>query len=105
MPKSVSFRVDLLGTAFSLTVEGEPAYLQAIYERYQVSLENTRRSTGLEDPLKIAILTGLLLTDDIEKIRTRSKTDEAALEAMEADERFLNIMNISEKIDRTVPVT
>jgi cell division protein ZapA (FtsZ GTPase activity inhibitor) len=102
MPKSVAFRVDLLGTSFSLTVEGEPAYLQAVYERYRVSLENTRRSTGVEDPLKLAILTGMMLTDDIEKIRARSKTDEAALESIQTEERLLDLI---EKIDKALPQT
>jgi cell division protein ZapA (FtsZ GTPase activity inhibitor) len=96
MSKSV-LRVDLLGTSFSVTVDGEPSYLQAIYERYRTVIEKTKKITGLEDPLKIAILSGLQLCDDVEKIRSRRNSDEAALEAMQTEECLLGII---EKLER-----
>jgi cell division protein ZapA (FtsZ GTPase activity inhibitor) len=99
MPSS-TLRVDILGTSFSFTVEGEAAYLQAIYERYRTVLENTARGTGVSDPLKLAILAGLQITDDLEKLRSHSRSDIAALESMQTEQRVFDLI---EKIDKIIP--
>jgi cell division protein ZapA (FtsZ GTPase activity inhibitor) len=99
MPSS-TLRVDILGTSFSFTVEGESAYLQAVYERYRTLLDNLSRATGVNDPLKLAILAGLQLTDDVEKLRAHSRSDAAALERIQTEERLSDLIK---KIERVVP--
>ncbi|MDR3275772.1 MAG: cell division protein ZapA [Treponema sp.] len=79
MPKS-RFRIDILGTSLSIAADEDPAYLKSLLNRYQMALENTRKLTSLTDPLNLAVLTGFLLCDDIQKLQARrgdTESDEA----------------------------
>ncbi|MDR1105748.1 MAG: cell division protein ZapA [Treponema sp.] len=71
MPKS-DLRLDILGTSFSITADEERAYLEEILAQYGAALERTQEQTGLTDPLKLAILTGYLLSDEVYKLKNRS---------------------------------
>lgn len=59
--------IRLLGTSFSLKTEENPEYLQGIINTFEHRLEETRRTVGVSDPLKLAILTGILLTEELVK--------------------------------------
>ncbi|MDR0402753.1 MAG: cell division protein ZapA [Treponema sp.] len=63
--------IAMLGTSFSISADEDPEYLENLLERYRIVVENTQKATGLGDPLKAAILTGFLLCDEIEKMKTR----------------------------------
>jgi cell division protein ZapA (FtsZ GTPase activity inhibitor) len=94
MPSS-SLRIDILGTSFSVSADEEPGYLENILNRYYRCVENTRKITGLSDPLRLAIMTGFLLCDDIQKRR------ENADESGEAERIFLDInTRIDEVLDK-----
>ncbi|MDR3145383.1 MAG: mannose-6-phosphate isomerase, class I [Treponema sp.] len=68
MPKS-SLRIDILGTSFTITVDEDPVYLESLLNRYRISIENTQKITGIRDPLKIAIITGYMLCEEIQKLQ------------------------------------
>jgi cell division protein ZapA (FtsZ GTPase activity inhibitor) len=76
MPKS-DLRLDILGTSFSITADEESDYLEKILASYRESIESIQAQTGLKDPLKVAILTGFLLSDEIEKLKLQNKDGEA----------------------------
>ncbi|MDR2767211.1 MAG: cell division protein ZapA [Treponema sp.] len=75
MEKS-ELRIDLLGTSLPIAADEDPAYLESLLSRYRIVIENTRKNTGLTDPLKIALLTGFLLCDEIEKIKRQDASGE-----------------------------
>jgi cell division protein ZapA (FtsZ GTPase activity inhibitor) len=75
MPKS-NLRIDLLGTSFSIAAEEDSEYLDRLLERYQLAVESTQKSTGLKDPLKVAILTGFLVCDELQRVYDRQATDQ-----------------------------
>ncbi|MDR1099522.1 MAG: cell division protein ZapA [Treponema sp.] len=64
-------RLDILGASFSITADEDSVHLEKILERYREAVDNTQKATGLEDPLKTAILTGFMLCDDIYKLQNR----------------------------------
>jgi cell division protein ZapA (FtsZ GTPase activity inhibitor) len=66
MSKS-DLRIDILGASFSITVDEDPVYLENLLNRYRLVIENTKKITGLEDPLKVSIIAGFLLCDELEK--------------------------------------
>ncbi|MDR0312206.1 MAG: mannose-6-phosphate isomerase, class I [Treponema sp.] len=68
MPKT-TLNIDVLGCSIPISAEEEEKYLNRLLEAYKKKLSEIRGNTGLNDPLKIAILTGFLLCDDCEKIR------------------------------------
>lgn len=80
----------MLGTSFSIAVDESPAYLASLLERYKRIIEDTKRQTGLQDPLRIAILTGFLLCDDIEKIKKQKQNGEK--EGREAEQLALDLI-------------
>ena len=98
MSKS-EIRIDILGTSFSLSVEEDPVYLQTLLGRYKTLIENTQKTTALEDPLKLAILAGFQLCDELEKMRTHANSGEGVLESMAAENTLLSLI---EKIDKVL---
>jgi len=62
--------IEILGTNFTISAEETPEYLNTLLDKYRRTIENVQRTTGLQDPLKIAVLTGFLLCDDLEKAGT-----------------------------------
>ena len=60
MEKS-SLHFNLLGTSFSIAADEDKTYLENLLAKYKNVLENTKKATGVDDPLKLAILTGFLL--------------------------------------------
>jgi mannose-6-phosphate isomerase len=66
MPRS-DLRIDILGTSFSIAADEDSTYLEGLLNHYRIKIENTRKKTGLQDPLKLAVITGFLLCDDVQK--------------------------------------
>jgi hypothetical protein len=94
MEKS-NLHFNLLGTSFSITADEDGDYLENLLNRYRIILENTKNTTGVEEPLKLAILTGFLLCDEIEKMKTMDKQ-----ETLEAERLTLNMIA---RIDEAIP--
>ena len=59
--------IDIFGTNITISTEESAEYLDMLLGKYRRTIENVQRTTGLKDPLKIAVLTGFLLCDDLEK--------------------------------------
>ncbi|MDR1277533.1 MAG: cell division protein ZapA [Treponema sp.] len=93
-------RLDILGASFSITADEDSAYLEEILERYRKAIANTQKTTGLEDPLETAILTGFMLCDDIHKLQNRSGGFNPEAEA--AEHLTLSLIDrISEFLENT----
>ena len=62
-------RLDILGTSFTITAEEDEAYLNKVLFQYNAAVRNTQNISGIKDPLNIAVLTGFMLCDEINKIK------------------------------------
>ncbi|MCL2093236.1 MAG: mannose-6-phosphate isomerase, class I [Treponema sp.] len=62
-----NLHIDILGTDFSISTDQDAEYLAMLLEKYRGTIEKVQRLSGLKDPLKVAVLTGFLLCDDLEK--------------------------------------
>ena len=83
--------IDVLDTKFSITAGEPPEYLDEVLAQYRLAVANTRNIWGMKDPLKVAILTGFLLCDEINKLKLQFEEEQANAEAQWADEeRELN---------------
>jgi cell division protein ZapA (FtsZ GTPase activity inhibitor) len=100
-----SFRIDILGTSLSLAADEEPAYLEGLLTRFRNAVENTRKMTGLEEPLSLAVLTGFLLCDEIQKLQNRSNlsgtlfSEDEVRQNDEAEKITLSLIDKVEKIN------
>jgi len=97
--------IDALGVSFSITASEDPAYLDEVLAQYQIAVANTQGISGMKDPLKVAILTGFLLCDEINKIKAQIEEKQAKDDLQRtAEVQELNrvIQNIMTRIDQTL---
>ncbi|MCL2277719.1 MAG: cell division protein ZapA [Treponema sp.] len=80
-------KLDILGTSFTITVEEDEAYLNKVLLQYNAAVKNTQSISGIKDPLNVAVLTGFLLCDEINKIKTRTES-----ESVEVQERTVRLI-------------
>jgi len=79
--------LDILGTSFTITVEEDEAYLRKVLAQYRAAVENTKNISGISEPLNIAVLTGFLLCDEINKIKRQLED-----ESVEISERTMGLI-------------
>ncbi|AEF86679.1 conserved hypothetical protein [Treponema primitia ZAS-2] len=89
MSKS-ELRIDMLGTSFSLTADEDPFYLQTLLNRYRQVVENTKKITGLDDPLKLSIVAGFLLCDEVQKLADQNPRLHESLEAEQLTQELIS---------------
>jgi len=88
--------INLLGTRFSIHTDENPEYIQQLIENLDERFTALEKSTGLKDPLKLALLTGLFLEDEIQKSRDSASHP---IEDTEAEKLTLQIL---ENLDKTL---
>jgi cell division protein ZapA (FtsZ GTPase activity inhibitor) len=93
--------LDILGTSFTITVDEDSAYLQKVLTQYKAAVENTQNISGIKEPLNVAILTGFLLCDEINKIKLQAD-NESVTNLEEVERRTLNLIA---ELDHMLKVT
>lgn len=91
--------IDVLGTSFSLTVDEDPLYLEGLLAHYNTIIDNAKKISNMNDPLKIAILAGIQLCDELEKLSVHENSGERVRES-ELMKHTVN--SLIEKIDCTI---
>ncbi|MFP3089136.1 cell division protein ZapA [Treponema sp. TIM-1] len=94
MPKS-DLRITILGTSFSISANEDSAYLESLLAYFRSAVENTQKKTGIEDPLKLAIITGFLLCDELQK---KQKNDFDQHDFQEAEKLLLDMIVRVDKV-------
>jgi len=97
--------INVLGASFSITAGEDPEYLDEVLAQYQVAVANTQGISGMKDPLKVAILTGFLLCDEINKIKLQIEEEHTKTELQRtADMQELNRItrDIIARIDQVI---
>jgi len=88
--------INVLGASFSITADKDPKYLSAVLEQYELAIANTQSISGMKDPLKVAILTGFLLCDEINELKQQAEEEQAAAER--ALDRARELINHLDKV-------
>lgn len=66
--------IHILGTSFSIQANETNEYLQSVYQYYVERVHQVERSVGgTLEPLKVAIIAGVLLSDELKKERIQLK--------------------------------
>ena len=91
--------IELLGTTIHVQTDEDAAYLSRIVQYLEKKIEGVEKSMPLKDPLKAAILTSVILVDELFKERNRIEGNESVQDAVEAEHIALNIL---ERIDKTL---
>ena len=91
--------IKLLGTVIHVQTDEDAAYLSRIVRYLEKKIEGVEESMPLKDPLKIAILTSVIIVDELFKERNRPLDGSDERDAAEAEHLALKIL---EKIDKTL---
>ena len=97
--ESNSTTVNLLGTSFVIRSTDSPDHLQKVLDYLTLKLDEIKTSVSISDPLKIALLTGLNIADELVKIR------ESGLMEQNTEEIAAITSNLIEVIDRRLGET
>ncbi len=62
-------RVELLGASFSIQTDEGKDYLDAVLEQLRAKVAEVKESSKVDDPLKLAILVGIYLVDELMRAR------------------------------------
>jgi cell division protein ZapA (FtsZ GTPase activity inhibitor) len=74
---SSPYRIEMLGTAFTIQVDEDETYLRRVVEYLREKTTQVERSVSVSDPLKIAILAGVLVADELLKTRSDAESPES----------------------------
>ena len=76
--KAASTRVTIFGETYSIRSQAEPVYTNKVAERIDQTMHMIKKQVGLQDPLKIAILASMSITDELFQARetTEKKSEE-----------------------------
>lgn len=67
-------QIDILGTSFALEADQPSDYLKSIYSHYKKVVAEVQQTSGINDPLRIAIIAGILISDELSKERLNPQT-------------------------------
>jgi cell division protein ZapA (FtsZ GTPase activity inhibitor) len=92
-------KINLLGSSFSLKVDEDPEYFKKVINHIEKMFSNIEIDMNIKDPLRIAILSCILLTDDLLKEKDKKAQ---AVNYKDADEVEQMTMKIISLIDKTI---
>ncbi|MCL2175433.1 MAG: cell division protein ZapA [Treponema sp.] len=73
--------LNFLGTSFKITTDAEEEYLEKVLSQYRAAISQTQSISGISEPLNVAVLTGFMLCDEINRLKQKM---EAAADSPEA---------------------
>ncbi len=76
-------QIQILGAAFTIQADEDPEYLSELVTYLSQKVKEIEESVSTRDPLRIAILAGILVADELHKEREQHQGD---LPKNEADE-------------------
>lgn len=90
-------KIRLLGSSFSLKVDEDPEYFQKIINTIEKKISSLESTMSEKDPLRIALLSCILLTDDLFKEQDKKKQGLSLEVADEVEQMTLEIINLIDK--------
>ena len=90
-------KIRLLGSSFSLKTDEDPEYFKKIIDTIEKKFSLIEDTMGVKDPLRIALLSCILLTDDLLKEKDNDIKGFTVEEADTAEQITLEIINLIDK--------
>ena len=82
--------IKALGTSFKIQVDEDPVYMQEILDYLDKVVSKVETTTGMKDPLRIALLTAVYLIDELYKEKKSDKNQFAENEVSELTEKIIS---------------
>lgn len=81
-----TLRIEVLGSSFTIQTDETPEYLAEVVARFKRRTDEVRASSRVQDPLKLAVLAGLYLVDELERAKAGTRADPGSGSARETAE-------------------
>ena len=98
MPSNVQ-KIRLLGSSFSLKVDEDPRYFEKLIAFIEAKFSEIQEGMSVHDPLRVAILSCILITDELFKEKDKKLNSLSDKEAAEVERMTLEIIKL---IDSTL---
>lgn len=98
-------QINVLGTSFSAEAQEDEEYLRKLLSYYKEITSTIQNTTKLNDPMKVSILAGVTLVDELykEKQKTaRLEQSKYAIATKETEEAERITQSIIDKIDEVL---
>jgi len=92
-----TLHINVLEAGFTITTDKDPRYLNEVLEQYKLAVSNTQGISGMKDPLKVAILTGFLLCDEINEQKMQAKKEQS-----DTEKALSRTQNLMRHLDRVI---
>lgn len=92
-------QIDILGTSFSAQAPEDDAYLTKLSSYYKAITESIQKNSDVTAPLKISILAGITLVDELYKEKQKSIKLSNILRSEDEEKAERITMSMIEKID------
>lgn len=100
MKKSI-LPITILGTSFSIQANEDSEYLNRLLKYYEAVVQNIQQTTPLKEPLKTAVLAGIMITDELFKAQLShdsEKSNFTQTELGELEKKTLKMINSIDQI-------
>lgn len=98
-----TLNIEMLGTSFSIKANEDDEYLEKLLGYYKQITQEIETGGGLRDPVRIAIMSGIMLCDELYKEKTKAAiADMAAVDGTESEEVERLTLEMIEKIDKAL---
>ena len=91
--------IDVLGASFSAQADEDDEYLEKLSSYYKEITSTIKKSTNLQDPMKISILAGITLVDELYKEKQKNCILSSNLDNSELRQAEIITQSLIEKID------
>jgi len=71
-----SVQVEIFGQVYAVKGKDDPAYIRELAAYIDAKMKEVQKGTGTVDPLRVAILTALTITDELYRLRERNEAVE-----------------------------
>ena len=84
-------RIHLLGTSFTIKTNENPEYVHQLVQKVEKRFEQIRRTMGVTDPLRTAIISSIITTDELQKLQQQSvEAESVTLDLIELIDRSID---------------
>jgi cell division protein ZapA len=94
-----NLQIDLLGTSFAIQADEKDEYLSALYNHYKKTVAQIEQTSSLSDPLRVAIIAGILITDELYKEKLKHPDQKGSIDLEQAERMALEMIS---RIDRVI---
>jgi len=71
-------KVTLLGTSLMIQSDEDAEHLQAVIQYFEKKIDEVKKRLPATEPIKLAVLAGLNIVDELLKIQTQVRTQQAS---------------------------